>query len=148
MARDDESVCYQLHEFSDTLNDALSCVVYLRRLIERRSKVAFEHGKSKLVLLSQANWTISRIELEAARLCSKLVFTVSKSLQHLSCGFHLWTDSQVALKWIVNPDLHLSRFVKRRVDKRHLMTSACDWNYVQGSLNPADVGTREGSVKG
>ena len=27
------------------------------------------------------------------------------------------------------------------------MTSACDWNYVQGSLNPADLGTREGSVK-
>ena len=53
----------------------------------------------------------------------------------------------MALKWIVNPDLHLPRFVKRRVDKIHLMTSACDWNYVQGSLNPADVGTREGSVR-
>ena len=85
--------------------------------------------------------------MEAARLCSELVFAVSKSLQHLSCSFHLWTDSQVALKWIVNPDLHLPRFVKRRVDKIHLMTSACDWNYVQGCLNPADVGTREGSVR-
>ena len=144
---DDESVSYQLHGFSDASNDALACVVYLRRLIGRRSNVAFVHGKSKLVLLSQTNWTISRKELEAARLCSELVFAVSKSLQHLSCSFHLWTDSQVALKWIVNPDLHLPRFVKRRVDKIHLMTSACDWNYVQGSLNPADVGTREGSVR-
>ena len=27
------------------------------------------------------------------------------------------------------------------------MTSACDWNCVHTSLNPADVGTREGSVK-
>ena len=27
------------------------------------------------------------------------------------------------------------------------MTSACDWNYVQESLNPADIGTREDSVK-
>ena len=65
----------------------------------------------------------------------------------MSCSFHLWTDSQVALKWIVNPDLHLPQFVKPRVDKIHLMTSVCDWNYVQGSLNPTDVGTREGSVR-
>ena len=27
------------------------------------------------------------------------------------------------------------------------MTSACDWNYVQGSLNPADVCTSEDSVR-
>ena len=145
--RHGESVSYQLLGFSDASNDALFCVVYLRRLIRRRSNVAFVHCKSKLVLLSQANWTISRKELEAARLCSELVFAVSPSLQHLSCSFHLWTDSQIALKWIVNPDLHLPRFVKRRVDKIHLMASACDWNYVLKSLNPADVGTREGRVR-
>ena len=52
--RDDESVSYQLHGFSDASNDALSCVVYLRRLIGRRSNIAFVHGKSKLVLLSKA----------------------------------------------------------------------------------------------
>ena len=39
------------------------------------------------------------------------------------------------------------RFVKCRVDKIHLMPSAFDWNYVQGSLNPDDVGTCEGSVR-
>ena len=27
------------------------------------------------------------------------------------------------------------------------MTSTCNWNYVQGSLTPADVGTREGGVR-
>ena len=145
--RDNGSVSYQLHEFSDASNDVLSCVVYLRRLIRRRSNVAFVHGKSNLVLLSQPNWTIFRKELEAARLCSELVFAVSTSLQHLSCSFHLWTDLQVALKWIVNLDLYLPRYVKRRVDKIHLMTSACDWNYAQGSLNPTGIGTREGSVR-
>ena len=88
-AGDDKSVSYQLHGFSDASNNALSCVVYLRRLIGRRWNVFFVHGKSKLVLLSQTNWTISRKELEAAKLCSELVFAVSKSLQHLSCSFHL-----------------------------------------------------------
>ena len=64
------------------------------------------HGKSKLVLLFQADWTISQ-ELEATRLCSELVFAVSTSLQNLYCSFHLLTDSQAALEWLVNPDLHL-----------------------------------------
>ena len=53
--RGNESVSYQLHGFSDVSNDALSCVVYLRRRIGRRSNVVFVHGKSKLVLLSQEN---------------------------------------------------------------------------------------------
>ena len=36
------SVSYQLHGFSDASNSALSCVVYLRRVVERgRSCVAF-----------------------------------------------------------------------------------------------------------
>ena len=95
MARDDEGVSYQLHGFSDASSDALSCVVYLRRLIRRRSNVAFVHGNSKLVLLSPSNWMNSRKELEATMFCSELAFAVSKSLQHLSCSFHLWTDSQV-----------------------------------------------------
>ena len=34
--------------------------------------------KTKLVFLSQANWTISRKELEVARLCAELVLAVSK----------------------------------------------------------------------
>ena len=54
--RDDESVSYQLRGFSDASNVALSGVVYLRRIIERRPNVAFVHAKSKLVLISQANW--------------------------------------------------------------------------------------------
>ena len=50
--RGDESVSYQLHGFSDASNYALSCVVYLWRLIGRRSNIAFVHGKTKLILLS------------------------------------------------------------------------------------------------
>ena len=37
--------------------------------------------------------------------------------------------------------------MKRRVDKIHLVASADAWSYVHTSLNPADVGTRENSVK-
>ena len=36
---------------------------------------------------------------------------------HLKCSVYLWTDWQLVFKWITNLDLHLMRFVKRRVDK-------------------------------
>ena len=57
-------------------------------------------------------------------MCSKLMQDVSKSLQHLGCSLHFWSDSQVVLRWIVNPDLHLPRFVKRRVGRILLVAFA------------------------
>ena len=41
----------------------------------------------------------------------------------------------------------MPRFVKRRVDRIHLVAPASAWKYVNTSLNPADVGTRWQSVK-
>ena len=63
------------------------------------------------------------------------------------CSVYMWTDSQIVLKWITNPDLHLVRFVKRRVDKILGAALANAWNYVYTSLNPADVATREHTCK-
>ena len=141
-------VSYQLHGFSDPSNSALSCVVYLRRVVEgRRSCVAFIQGKSRVVLVNQSNLVISRKEVKAAVMCSELMKSVSESLQHLGCGLHFWTDSHVVLRWIINPNLNLPRFVKRRIDKIHSVASAEIWKYVNTCSNPADVGTREDSFK-
>ena len=41
---------YQLHGFCDASNSAFSCVVYLRRVVNGESQVAFVLGKSRLVL--------------------------------------------------------------------------------------------------
>ena len=70
-----------------------------------------------------------------------------KALHHLKCSVYMWTESQVVLKWITNPDLHLLRFVKRRVDKILGAAPANAWTYVHTSLNPADVATREDACK-
>ena len=106
---------FQLHGFCDASDHALSYVVYLRRIVNERSCVAFIQGKTRVVLANQTNWVISRKELEAAKMCAELMQTVSISLQHLACNLHFWSDSQIVLKWIINPDLRLPRFVKRRV---------------------------------
>ena len=70
-----------------------------------------------------------------------------KALHHLKCSVYMWTESQVVLKWITNPDLHLLRFVKRRVDKILGAAPANAWTYVHTSLNPTDVATREDVCK-
>ena len=94
-------------------------MVYLRRVVGDRSGVGSPMGKSKIVLKNQVNWIISRNELEAAKLCAELMKDVSDLLNYLGCNLYFWTDSQVVLKWIVNPALRLVRFVKRRLEKIH-----------------------------
>ena len=69
-------------------------------------------------------------------------------MKYLRCSLYFWTDSQVVLKWIVNPALRLVRFVKRHVDKIHQVGFVDNWNYVCLSFNPANVGTRDNSLKG
>ena len=127
---DDENVASQLHGFCNASNQALSCVVYLRRIINGRSCVAFVQGKAKVVLVNQTNWVISCKELEATEMCSKLMQDVSKSLQHLGCSFLFWSDSKVVLRWIITPVLYLPRFVKRRVGRIYLAASADALSYV------------------
>ena len=102
--------------------------------------MSFVLGKSKLVLAHQATWIISRKELEAAKLCCELLVQASGALRHLDCCVHLWTNSQVVLKWITNPDLHLARFAKRRVDKILRVASSDCWNYMHTSVNPVWFG--------
>ena len=70
-----------------------------------------------------------------------------KALRNLSCSVKFWTDSRVVYKWISNPELHLTGFVKRRVDRIHMVSSSDAWGYINTSLNPADVATREKNLK-
>ena len=44
--------------------------------------------------------------------------------------------------------IRLVRFVKRRIDKIYRVEFVDNWNYVCSSFNPADVGTRDDSLKG
>ena len=144
---ENDNVIYQLHGFCDASNMTFSCVIYLRRIVNGRFDVSFVFGKSRVVLSQQQNWVISRKELEAAKLCSDLMLLALAALQHLSCAVKFWTDSEVLLKWLTNPDLHLSRFIKRHIDKIHVVSSPESWGYIGTLQNLADVGTGKKVLK-
>ena len=138
---------YQLHGICDASNCALSRVIYLRRVVNGRSSVAFVQAKSKVISLVKLTGLYPVRSWRLPGCAQSFPMTALTSLQHLSCSLHLWLDSQVVLRRIANPDLHLPRFVKRRVDKILLVASANAWSYVSFDVNPADVGTREDCVK-
>ena len=108
---------FQLHAFCDASNSAFCCVVYLKCVGYNKTVVKFLMGKSRVVLTSQSGWVISRKELETARMSSELMLQAEKALERFNCNKFFWTDFRVVLGWIINPDLNLSRFVKRRVNK-------------------------------
>ena len=138
---------FQLHAFCNASNSAFSCVVYLKCVSYNTTVVKFMLVKSKVVLTSQSGWFISSKELEAAKMCSELMFQAEKALERFKSNKLFWTNSRVVLGWITNPDLNLSRFVKHRVNKI-LRVAPCDvWNYVIVEENPADVGTRDSAFK-
>ena len=138
---------FQLHAFCDASNSAFCCVVYLKCVGYNKTVVKFLMGKSRVVLTSQSGLVISRKELEAARMSSELMLQAEKALERFNCNKFFWTDSRVVLGWITNPDLNLSRFVKRRVDKILRVAPNDVLNYVSTEENPADVGTRDGAFK-
>ena len=76
-------------------------------------------------------------ELEAAKMCSELILHALAAFKDLSCEVKFWTDWQVVHKLIVNPDLHLSRFVKHKIDKIRLVSSPDSRNFIGTSQNPA-----------
>ena len=115
---------YIVHSFCDASNSALRCVVYLRSLADCKPEVKFILGKSKLFLVN--------LNLQA-----------KDSLKYLNCSLHCWADSQVVLGWLTNPDLNLSRFVKRRIERILQVAPGNVWKDVDTSQNPADVGTRD-----
>ena len=89
---------YQLHGFCDASDSAFSCAIYLRGVSPGKAHVSFVIRKPKLVLTHKKGWVISRKELEAAKMLSRLMLHTSKVLHDLNWKIFSWTDSQVVLQ--------------------------------------------------
>ena len=99
-------------------------------------------SKTKVAPLKSV--TIPRLELTAATLLARLSRYVSTTLNLTTCPVYLWTDSNVALTWILILS-HPSRwkdFVRNRVSLIQELLPQAKLMFISGKENPADCASR------
>ena len=133
----------ELHGFGDASGDGVSSAVYA--IVRQPSGVSqgLVAAKSRL---SKQGLTIPRLELVSAHMTANLLSNVETALK----GFPItvmqaWLDSTVALHWI-NGGGEYKQFVANRIQKIK-SHSRIQWRHVPTDQNPADLGSRGGSVE-
>lgn len=130
---------FVLHGFCDASTAAYAAVVYLCVGSESAHFVA---SKTRVSPLTQQ--TIPRLELLSCLLLARLTSHVLEALQTVidvkvgSC----FTDSRVALYWILGEDKQWKQFVRNRVVEIRRLVPVQHWTHCAGKDNPADMLSR------
>ena len=86
-------------------------------------------------------YCIPRLELLGTLILSKLAVTMLNSLKEgiFIDEFYCYSDSQIALAWILPPDKELKTFCQNRGNVIHKNIDIRKWFYVKSSDNPVDI---------
>ena len=126
----------QFHVFCDASIKAYCAAVYSCHGGESTLVIA----KSRLAPLSPS-LTIPRLELMAELIGVRLMRFVCSATGLESPSVVYWTDSMDVLCWI-RQSRPQKTFVENRVREISRLSSVDQWKHIEGSLNPADLGTR------
>ena len=87
--------------------------------------------------------TIPRLELLSCLLLSKLIKNIYESIRHENkiARTTCWADSKIAFYWIAQKYKDWKPWVQNRVNRINEVETV--WKHVPGSVNPADIATRE-----
>ena len=137
----------ELHVFSDSSDDAIGHVSYLRTISEDgQVHVAFLNANSKVSPRSATS--IPRMELNAAVEASVNAATLIKEMRNKPDSVTMYTDSLIILGYLNNKDKRFAKYVERRVNLILHHTEVSQWHYVHTSINPADLATRPQTPEG
>ena len=139
---DGEVMSYNLCAFCDVSISAYAAVVYLVIQTKNGNFVKFVASKTRVATLQRQ--TIPRLELLSALLLARLLSNVTDCL---SMKLNLtqprcFTDSQVALFWIVGLDKEWKPFIQNRVNEIRSLIPVQSWSHCTGKDNPAYVPSR------
>ena len=133
---------YTLHGFCDASKGAYAAVIYLVVQIGSERYARFVASKTRVA--PRRELSIPRLEPLSALLLARLLESVARSLSpNPTLGQSMgYTDSQVALYWIVGEGKEWKQFVHNRVTEiRELLPASC-WRHCPGIENPADIPSR------
>ena len=138
----DKPHAISLHVFTDASYSALAAVAYFVYRCSPSSplETCFALGKARVAPLQQH--TITKLELQAALLGSRIANFVQHEQRLSFDSIHLWTDSTTVLQWIYGSHQRQQIFVANRVAEILNNTQSHQWNHCPGETNPADDGTR------
>ena len=131
----------QLHNFADASRCGYAAVSYLRFVDERGvTHCSFVMGKTRNAPIRE--WTIPRLELQAAVLATRLSKMIVNELDLQVDQTFFWSDSMTSLQYIKNETKRFQTFVANRVAEIHETSSPEQWHHIPGIMNPADDGSR------
>ncbi len=131
-----------LHAFGDASTRGVCAAVYAVVRQADGTTQGLVCAKSRL---AKRNLTIPRLELVAGHMAVNLVDNVQLAIDLCPVSVHCWLDSTVALYWIKGHGEY-RQFVSNRVHKIQEHENV-KWHHVPTSENPADLGSRGGSVE-
>ena len=93
-------------------------------------------------LLAPENWTIPQKELHGLSALSNLKIILENALDSWIGEFQAFSDSEIALSWVIYEKVKLNTFVRNRVVNIRTKMGLDILHHVEGKSNPMDVGTR------
>ena len=133
-----------LHCFGDASGRGISAALYAVVTQSPGVSVGLVTAKARLV---KQGLSIPRLELVSGHMATNLITNTRDALEGFPVGeMYCWLDSTVALHWIRGAG-NYKQFVSNRVSKIQ-QHSSVQWRHVTSQENPADLGSRGGSVQG
>jgi hypothetical protein len=136
----------KLHIFCDAGKLAYGAVAYLVVKSSAGIDTSLVMAKARVTPLRLKSETkikeIPRLELLGALLAARIGCTLRKMLHGITFESFYWTDSEVALRWIHNPNQLLPSYAIGPVVEITETTGRNDWKYVPTDLNVADLMTK------
>ena len=136
----------ELHMFDDSSQDVFCAVAFLRArpASSHQTELAFVFGKARVAPMKALS--ISKLELQAALLATRLKNETLKGLIFKVTDFFMWTDSTTVLQWLHSCS-KLPVFVGNRNGETLESITTDHWHHILRGGNPADTGTREVSAE-